>query len=72
MIVNDTQLAVTLGWIDEFRRAARELDKGQAGGVHVHTLIRKAQRDGITSMLAELEAEVSAYNKLKTENSGER
>lgn len=74
MIVNDTQLAVTLAALNKFRDGRNYLISDPTGRMqrYLHPILRKAQLEAVESVIAELEEEVAEYRRKQAENSGEK
>ena len=63
MIKNERQYRLTKAQANRFSHTFRNL--GEADGVH--PLIVKAQRDALSSQIADIEGELLEYESLKTE-----
>ena len=61
MIKNERQYRITKAQANRFSQTFRRL--GEADGVH--PLIVQAQRDALSSQIADLEGELSEYESLK-------
>ena len=63
MIKNERQYRITKAQAEKFRRAIQECSKIQAGPIH--PVLRKAQLEALKSQFADLQGELTAYERLK-------
>ena len=66
MIKNERQYAVTKGQVENFARALAQLQSKMSRHTDVDPLLLKAEQDALRSQLAELRAEMKAYEALRT------
>jgi transcriptional regulator with XRE-family HTH domain len=66
MITNERQYKITRSEADRFRKALRELASTQAARMDVHPRLLQAEREAMESQLADLEAELAEYERLKS------
>lgn len=66
MITNERQYKITRSEADRFRRAIGELVSGQMVREGVHPRLLQAERDAMESQLADLQAELAEYDRLKS------
>jgi transcriptional regulator with XRE-family HTH domain/Zn-dependent peptidase ImmA (M78 family) len=66
MITNERQYRITRSEADRFRRAINELASSQAARRGVHPRILQAEREAMESQLADLQAELAEYERLKS------
>lgn len=64
MIHNDREYRITQAAADRFRQGLAELAE-QPANPAVHPLLRKAEREGMESQLADLEQELREYERLQ-------
>lgn len=65
MISNERQYKITRSEADRFRKAIGELANGPARD-DVHPRLRQAEREAMESQLADLQAEIAEYDRLKS------
>ncbi|MER9758005.1 XRE family transcriptional regulator [Mesorhizobium sp. M0166] len=65
MISNERQYKITRSEADRFRKAIGELANGPARH-DVHPRLRQAEREAMESQLADLQAEIAEYDRLKS------
>jgi transcriptional regulator with XRE-family HTH domain len=66
MITNERQYKITRSEADRFRRAINELAVGSTGRENVHPRLLQAEREAMESQLADLQAELAEYDRLKS------
>ena len=66
MIKNERQYRITKAQADKFIRALDDLDKQTKNTTQVHPLLQKAQRDALSSQLADLRSEIEEYEVLRS------
>ena len=66
MITNERQYRITRSEADRFRRAIGELAADPAGREDVHPRLVRAEREAMESQLADLQAELAEYDRLKS------
>jgi transcriptional regulator with XRE-family HTH domain/Zn-dependent peptidase ImmA (M78 family) len=66
MITNERQYKITRGEADRFRQAIDELHNDYAAHDNVHPRLLQAQLEAMESQLADLQAELSEYDRLKS------
>ena len=66
MIKNERQYRITKAQADRFSHSLRSLRQNLSKSNRAHPLIAKAQEDALSSQLADLEAELRAYESLRT------
>jgi len=66
MIKNERQYAVTKRQVENFARALARLRAQPSGQAGVDPLLLKAEEDALRSQLAELRADLRAYDALRT------
>lgn len=66
MIKNERQYRITKAQADRFKEALRQFTEVEDGGQGIHPKLRKAQEDAMRSQLADLEAELEAYEALRS------
>ncbi len=66
MITNERQYRITRGEADRFRKAISQLASSQAGRMDVHPRVLQAEREAMESQLADLQAELAEYERLKS------
>ena len=69
MIKNERQYRITKSQADKFERALAQVAAATPDTVKLHPLLLKAQREALTSQLADLNRQLADYNSLR---SGER
>lgn len=65
MITNERQYKITRSEAERFRKAISELAAGKAMRPDVHPRLLQAEREAMESQLADLQAELSEYERLK-------
>ena len=65
MIKNERQYRITKGWIQKFTQTLGRLDAHIEEATPLHPLLRKAERDGLTSQIETLQQEVREYEALR-------
>ena len=65
MITNERQYKITRSEADRFRKAISELTKGPSR-TDVHPRLLQAEREAMESQLADLQAELAEYDRLKS------
>lgn len=66
MITNERQYRITRSEADRFRRAINELPASQAARESIHPRLLQAEREAMESQLADLQAELAEYERLKS------
>ncbi len=66
MITNERQYRITRSEADRFRRAITDFSIGQAARSDVHPRLLQAEREAMESQLADLQAELVEYERLKS------
>jgi transcriptional regulator with XRE-family HTH domain len=66
MITNERQYKITRSEADRFRRAIGELTSSQAAREGIHPRLLQAEREAMESQLADLQAELAEYERLKS------
>jgi HTH-type transcriptional regulator/antitoxin HigA len=66
MITNERQYKISMSQADRFAHALKEFDEPALVAQGMDALIVQAQRDGLTSQLEELRAEIKRYERLKS------
>jgi transcriptional regulator with XRE-family HTH domain len=66
MITNERQYKITRSEADRFRKAISQLTSSQAGRTDVHPRLLQAEREAMESQLADLQAELAEYERLKS------
>jgi transcriptional regulator with XRE-family HTH domain len=66
MITNERQYKITRSEADRFRKAIGQLTSSQATRTDVHPRLLQAEREAMESQLADLEAELAEYERLKS------
>ncbi len=66
MITNERQYRITRSEADRFRKAITAFSVGQAARSDVHPRLLQAQREAMESQLADLQAELVEYERLKS------
>lgn len=66
MIKNERQYRITRTQAEKFKRALEQLAQREAERSHIDPLLRQAEEDGMRSILADLRAELSEYEALKS------
>lgn len=65
MITNERQYKITRSEADRFRKAISELAEGSPRP-DVHPRLLQAEREALESQLADLQAELTEYDRLKS------
>lgn len=65
MITNERQYKITRSEADRFRKAIKDLAEGPAR-TDVHPRLLQAEREAMESQLADLQAEIAEYDRLKS------
>lgn len=63
MILNERQLRISRGWL---RRFQRELERARQSPSKLGTRLHKAVLDGLASQIADLEAEIAEFERLRS------
>jgi transcriptional regulator with XRE-family HTH domain len=66
MIKNERQYRITKAQADRFENALAEMSSSHKSKEAVHPLIEKAQREAVMSQLDDLNAQISAYDALRS------
>jgi transcriptional regulator with XRE-family HTH domain/Zn-dependent peptidase ImmA (M78 family) len=66
MITNERQYKITRSEADRFRRAIGELASDQPARAGIHPRLLQAEREAMESQLADLQAELAEYDRLKS------
>ena len=66
MITNERQYKITRSEADRFRKAISQLTSSQAARTDVHPRLLQAEREAMESQLADLQAELAEYERLKS------
>jgi DNA-binding XRE family transcriptional regulator len=66
VIKNERQYRITHRQIERFEEALARLSEHEAERSHLDPILRKAEEDGITSILAELREEIQEYEVLRS------
>lgn len=66
MITNERQYKITRSEADRFRRAISDLAPSHAARKDVHPRLLRAEREAMESQLADLQAELAEYERLKS------
>lgn len=66
MITNERQYKITRAEADKFRKTISELDPGAENQSGIHPRLLQAQREALESQLADLIAELTEYEELKS------
>ncbi len=66
MITNERQYRITRAQAEKFMQALARLSQPTAADEQIHPLLRKAQADALRSQLEDLNAELEAYEALRT------
>ena len=66
MIKNERQYRITKTQAAKFSDALRELESTTAAETDAHPLLHQAKKDAVKSQLADLEQELSEYDRLKS------
>lgn len=66
MITNERQYKITRSEVDRFRKAISQLASSQAARTDVHPRLLQAEREAMESQLADLQAELAEYERLKS------
>ena len=66
MITNERQYKISMSQADRFARTLKEFDEPASIAQGMDPLIAQAQRDGLSSQLEELRAEIKQYERLKS------
>lgn len=66
MITNERQYRITRSEVDRFRRAIADIAASPAASQGVHPRLVQAEREAMESQLADLQAELAEYDRLKS------
>ena len=66
MITNERQYKITRSEADRFRKAITDFSIGHAARSDVHPRLLQAEREAMESQLADLQAEIVEYERLKS------
>lgn len=66
MITNERQYKITRSEADRFRKAINEMAASHASRTGVHPRLLQAEREAMESQLADLQAELAEYERLKS------
>ena len=67
MITNERQYRITRAQAEKFKQALARLSQPTAADEQIHPLLRKAQADALRSQLDDLNADLYAYDALRTD-----